>query len=93
MARVRVTINLKACREETAHLPELRKELRRHANAGAARARAALAKHKIGPNSRGHSRIVVSSGTVDSFVSLDDTRGDQAAGIINIETGALGAAF
>lgn len=72
-----------------AHLSGVRTAVRSEARAGGARARAKLAAHR----DTGDSRIVVSYGSVDAFVSLDDTRGDQAAGIINNTTGALGSAF
>lgn len=77
------------CNEVVAHLVPVRNEVRAEARRGAARARAKLRAHR----DTGDSRIVTSYGTVDAFVSLDDTRGDRAAGIINIETGALGSAW
>lgn len=77
------------CNEIVAHLPGVRRALKEEAQAGAARAKAKLAMHR----DTGASRIVVSQGTVDAWVGLDDTRGDLAAGIINITTGALGAAW
>ena len=77
------------CNEIVAHLPGVRLALREEAQKGAARAKAKLASHK----DTGDSRINVSHGSVDSWVGLDDSRGDQAAGIINIITGALGAAW
>lgn len=48
------------------------------AKEGAARASAILAAH----HHTGDSRITVTRGTVDSFVNLDDTRGDHAAAAI-----------
>jgi hypothetical protein len=48
------------------------------AKSGADRAEAILAAHRY----QGHSRITVTRGTVDSFVNLNDERGDHAAAAI-----------
>jgi hypothetical protein len=61
-----------------AHLPGVRAELRSTAEAGAARAEAVLAAHR----DTGDSRITVTHGKLDYWVSLDDTRGDVAAAAI-----------
>lgn len=77
------------CNEIVAHLPGVRRALKEEAQMGAARAKAKLAMHR----DRGDSRITVTQGITDAWVGLDDSRGAKAAGIINIETGALGAAW
>ena len=66
------------------------------AQAGAGRARGVLARHRH----EGHSRITVTRGDkTDSFVNLDDTRGQRAAAAIEYghsgrrAVGALAAAF
>lgn len=64
--------------EYFAKFPGVRKELRSTAKAGAGRAEAILAAHRA----EGHSRITVTYGSLDAFVSLDDTRGDHAAAAI-----------
>ena len=62
-----------------AHLPGVRRELKRTAEAGAARARAILAAHRYS----GDSEITVTRGTLlDYYVNLDDTRGEHAAAAI-----------
>lgn len=64
--------------EYFAKLPGVRAELRSTAQAGGGRAETILAAHRA----QGHSRITVTSGSLDWFVSLDDTRGDRAAAAI-----------
>lgn len=61
-----------------AKLDGVRSELRSTAQAGGARAEAILSAHRA----QGHSRITVDHGSLDWFVSLDDTRGDHAAAAI-----------
>lgn len=61
-----------------AHLPGVIKEVHNTAKRGAARAEAILAAH----HHEGHAKITVTRGTVDSFINLDDTRGDHAAAAI-----------
>jgi hypothetical protein len=88
------------CDEIVAHLPGVIGAVHDTAKAGGARAEAILAAHRA----EGHSRITVTRGSVDSFVSLDDTRGDHAAAAIEYGRSggragptqgihALGAAF
>jgi len=60
------------------HMPGVRRAVGRTARAGAARAEAILAAHRYS----GDSRITVTSGDVDYFVNLDDTRGQRAAAAI-----------
>jgi hypothetical protein len=64
------------------HKPGVRMVVRRTAFAGASRAEAVLAAHRY----EGHSRITVTHGDVDSFVNLDDTRGQRAAAAIEYGT-------
>lgn len=66
------------CDDIVAHLPGVRSEVSSTANRGAGRARAILAMHRH----EGHSEITVTHGSLDAFVSLDDTRGDHAAAAI-----------
>lgn len=66
------------CNDIVAHLPGVIGAVRAEARSGAGRARAKLAAHRA----EGHARITVTSGDVDSFVNLDDTRGDVAAAAI-----------
>jgi hypothetical protein len=61
-----------------AHLPGVKAEVYATAQKGAARAEGILAAHRY----EGHSRITVTRGSLDAFVSLDDTRGDHAAAAI-----------
>jgi len=61
-----------------AHLPGVKAEVYATAQAGAGRAEGVLAAHRY----EGHSRITVTRGSLDAFVSLDDTRGDHAAAAI-----------
>ena len=61
-----------------AHLPGVRAEIRSTAEAGGARAQAVLDAHR----DTGDSRILVTHGKLDYWVSLDDTRGDVAAAAI-----------
>lgn len=77
------------CNSIVAHLPGVIGAVSRTARMGVGKASAKLASHR----DTGASRITFSHGRVDSFVSLDDTRGDRAAWRINVETGALDAAF
>ncbi len=72
-----------------AHLPGVRAELRVTADRGGARAQAILDAHR----DTGDSRITVTRGSLDYFVSLDDTRGDHAAAAIEYgrSTGPGGA--
>lgn len=64
--------------EYFAKLPGVRRTLARTAKAGAARAEAILDAHRY----QGHAKIETSKGTLDWFVSLDDTRGQRAAAAI-----------
>lgn len=64
--------------EWAAKLPGVRAKVRETAKAGAARAEAILDAHRA----QGDARITVSHGSVDSWVSLDDRRGDRAAAAI-----------
>lgn len=66
------------CDDIVAHLPGVKAAVYAKAKDGAGRASAVLAAHRY----QGHSRITVTRGTVDSFVSLDDTRGQHAAAAI-----------
>lgn len=94
----RVTIYPK-CDDIVAHLTGVRSAVTVTAEEGASRARAVLSAHRFA----GHSQITVTRGSLDSFVNLDDTRGDHAAAAIEFgRTGkngstqgvnALGSAF
>lgn len=64
--------------KHVSHLPGVVATVRATAEKGGARARAILSAHRA----EGHSRITVSHGAVDSFVTLDDTRGQRAAAAI-----------
>lgn len=77
------------CNSTVAHLPGVIGAVASEARKGGARAKAILATHR----DTGASFVSVTHGSVDSFVNLDDTRGDRAAGAIEAETGALGGAF
>lgn len=66
------------CDDIVAHVPGVRMSVSAKADEGAARARAVLAAHRA----EGHSQITVTRGELDSFVNLDDTRGDHAAAAI-----------
>lgn len=72
--------------EYVAKMAGVRAELKDTANAGGNRASAILAARRY----EGHSRITVTRGTLDWWVSLDDTRGDHAAAAI--EYGRSGGA-
>lgn len=61
-----------------AKLPGVRAELKDTADAGGDRAKSILDARRY----EGHSRITVTRGTLDWWVSLDDTRGDRAAAAI-----------
>lgn len=60
------------------HLGGVTGAVRAKADQGAARASAVLAAHRY----EGHSEINVTHGDVDSFVNLDDSRGQRAAAAI-----------
>jgi len=64
--------------ERVAHLPGVIRAVADTAKAGAKRAEGILAAHRH----FGHARITVTHGAVDSFVNLDDTRGQHAAAAI-----------
>lgn len=66
------------CNDTVAHLPGVRRALKKQANRMAAIASGVLAEHRHA----GHASIEVTQGSVDSFVSLDDTRGQRAAAAI-----------
>ena len=66
------------CDEIVAHLPGVIAAVRDTAQEGGRRAEALLAAHHV----EGHAQITVTSGAVDSFVNLDDTRGQHAAAAI-----------
>jgi hypothetical protein len=66
------------CNDIVAHLPGVRAAVYDTAQDGAAKARAILSAHRY----QGHSQITVTRGAVDSFVNLDDTRGQHAAAAI-----------
>jgi hypothetical protein len=72
-----IYLNDKEMNRLISHLPGVRRRVRRTAYAGAARAEAILAAHRV----TGASRITV-DGDVDYFVSLDDARGYPAAAAI-----------
>lgn len=80
-----VTINPR-CNDIVAHLHGVTGAVHDTAQEGADRAEAVLAAHRY----QGHSRITVTRGDVDSFVNLDDTRGEHAAAAI--EYGRSGGA-
>jgi hypothetical protein len=64
--------------EKVAHLAGVVGAVADTARAGGARAEAALSAHRA----QGHARIEVSHGSVDSFVTLSDERGQRAAAAI-----------
>lgn len=64
--------------EYFAKLPGVRAKLAQTAKDGAARAEAILDAHRY----QGHARITTSKGSLDWWVSLDDTRGQRAAAAI-----------
>lgn len=67
------------CNDTVAHLPGVRRALKKQANRIAAHAELELASHRH----EGHAEITVTRGDkVDYFVNLDDTRGDRAAAAI-----------
>lgn len=82
-----VLISDTAMNKTISHLPGVVGAVRDKAKAGGGRAEAILAAHRA----EGHSRITVTHGSVDSFVFLDDTRGDHAAAAI--EYGRSGGRF
>lgn len=61
-----------------AHLGGVKAELRSTAEKGGSKAQAILDAHR----DTGDSRITVTHGSLDYFVSLDDTHGDHAAAAI-----------
>lgn len=77
------------------HLSGVTGAVRATAEAGAARAKGVLATHRH----QGHSEINVTTGDVDAFVNLDDSRGQRAAAAIEFGhsghrgIGALARAF
>lgn len=80
--------------ERVAHLAGVIDAVYDTAKAGGRRAEALLRAHRA----EGHARITVSRGSVDSFVSLDDTRGQRAAAAIEFgrsggPTGAMQGLF
>lgn len=64
--------------EFVAKLPGTRRAINRIAKRQARKAEAVLRAHRH----EGHARITVTQGKVDSFISLDDTRGQRAAAAI-----------
>ena len=66
------------CDDIVAHLPGVKAEVYATAAEGQARAQAILDAHRY----TGASRITLTHGSLDAFVSLDDTRGDHAAAAI-----------
>lgn len=66
------------CNDTVAHQPGVRAAVYGVAQEKASVARGVLAAHR----DRGHSRIEVTRGSLDAFVSLVDTRGDVAAAAI-----------
>lgn len=74
------------CNDTVVHLPGVKVAVYAKAQEGAGRASAVLAAHRY----QGHSRITVTRGRLDAFVSLDDTRGQRAAAAI--EYGRSGGA-
>ena len=77
-----------------AHFPGVIDAVHDAAKAGGRRAEALLRAHRA----EGHARITVSRGTVDSFVSLNDERGQRAAAAIEYgrsggPTGAMQGLF
>lgn len=55
---------------------DVQRQLRKHANAGARVARAALSKAKV---RTGDSQVYVAHGDIDYYIVLDDTAGENAA--------------
>jgi hypothetical protein len=93
MARVTVFPD---CNAIVAHQPGVRAAVHAVALEKAAVARGILAAHR----DQGHAQITVTRGSLDSFVSLTDTRGDVAAAAIEFGNryggggiDALGRAF
>lgn len=77
------------CNEIVAHLPGVAAAVASEARKGGARAKTIHGLHR----DTGASFINVTHGRVDSYINLNDERGDHAAGAIEAETGALGGAF
>ena len=80
--------------ERVAHLPGVIGAVYDTAKDGGRRAEALLRAHRA----EGHTRITVDRGSVDSFVALDDTRGQRAAAAIEFgrsggPTGAMQGLF
>lgn len=88
MAQVRMKPEVEV-NEIVSHLGGVTGAVRSTAEAGAARASGVLAAHRH----EGHAEINVTSGDVDSFVNLDDTRGQSAAAAIEFgRSGGRGGA-
>ena len=66
------------CNDTVAHLPGVRRALKKEANRIEAMASGVLSQHR----QEGHARITVTKGKLDYYVNLDDTRGDKAAAAI-----------
>ena len=66
-------------------LPKVQRKLYEHAQLMFLEATDILSLHK----DKGHSYIGMEHGDVDYHVTLNDERGDYAAAIIEVETGAL----
>jgi hypothetical protein len=73
-----VAVVYASCNETVAHLRGVIDAVHDVAQTAGSRAESLLAAHRA----QGHARIEVSRGAVDSFVSLDDTRGQRAAAAI-----------
>lgn len=71
-------ISNQAMNNKISHLPGVKAAVLEKAKQGAAKAEAVLTEHRH----QGHSRITVTRGSVDAWVSLDDTRGQRAAAAI-----------
>lgn len=68
-----------SCNDTVAHLPGVRRTLKRQADRIAGLASGVLSQHRHD----GHAAIEVTRGSkLDYFVNLDDTRGQQAAAAI-----------
>lgn len=66
------------CDDIVAHLAGVKAAVYEKASQGQARAEGILAAHFY----QGHSRITLTRGSLDAFVSLDDSRGQHAAAAI-----------
>ena len=78
MARFTLTKSAKYVDRLVAHLPEMKRELKRHADRVSGIASGVLAEH----HHSGDAQINVTKGKLDYFVNLDDTRGQGAAAAI-----------